>query len=106
MMDKKFKDLKIGDYIWYYDHCKLHRQKITKAEIITNTEEISFSFGYNKKIYVTKEIYIEAGKGTKMFISSYYFDKDEYLWRGIPRFSNYTSAKRYVNRLIYYRKKE
>lgn len=98
MNKKTFKDLVIGDYIWYYDHYKLHKQKITHAELQLRTEEINSMF-YGKVIKQIKEIYIEAGKGTKMYISSYNFDKDTLNWRGIPRFTSYEAALNYISYL-------
>lgn len=101
-MEKKWKDLQIGDYIWYYDHYKLHKQKITHISRQQKIDEIDSLF-YKKTINITNEIYIEAGKGTKMYIS-HYFNTDEYWWGHMPRFANYEAAKRFIERLIHYRK--
>lgn len=103
-MEKRWQDLQVGDYIWYYDHYKLHNQKVTHIETQTKTQELNYYYG-EKFTRQIKELYIEAGKGTKMYINEYRFEYDECSWRGIPRFASYEAGKRFIERLINYRKR-
>ena len=96
-MNKNFLELKVGDYIWYYDHCKLHKQIVKSIDY----ENINID---NEFINYTYMI-IKAGHGTVLkLLYSPYLKYDKIYINGLLRFSSYETAKRYVNNIIHKRR--
>ena len=98
-MRKTFRELKVGDDIYYYDHCKLHKQKVTSIEFVKGKEETYKDFfGREWKRTEDDEIVIKAGKGTIIKIRSKYLN-NEYIDFRMSRFSNYEAGLTFVNNL-------
>jgi hypothetical protein len=98
-MRKTFGELKVGDDIYYYDHCKLHKQKVTSIEIVKG-KEVAYKdfFGREWKRTEDDELVIKAGKGTIIKIYSRY-SKNEYINFLMPKFSNYEAGLDFINNL-------
>ena len=64
---KKFIDLKVGDTIYYYDHCKMKPQKV---HFIEECEEERSYNGYFGQIHTVKVRYLKmlVGKNKKEYI--------------------------------------
>ena len=103
---KKFKDLKEGDIIYYYDHCRLHKQIIKSIQVIEKIEMIESLFEKNGFEYQKiKRLIIKAGKGTVMNLPQYVFQESKINYNNMPRFASKEAADEYMDHIINYRKK-
>lgn len=100
-MGKTFAELKVGDDIYYYDHCKLHKQKVTSIEIVKGKEKTYKDFfGREWKRIEDDELVIKAGKGTIIKIwYKYDLNNDSIKYNYMPRFSNYEAGLTFINNL-------
>ena len=100
-MGKTFAELKVGDDIYYYDHCKLHKQKVTSIEIVKGKEVIYKDFfGREWKRTEDDELVIKAGKGTIIKIwYIHYLNSDTIKYNRMPRFSNYEAGLTFIDNL-------
>ena len=103
---KKFKDLKEGDIIYYYDHCRLHKQIIKSIQVIEKIEMVESLFEKNGFEYLKiKRLIIKAGKGTVMNLPQYVFEESKITYNNMPRFASKEAADEYMDHIINYRKK-
>lgn len=103
---KTFKDLKEGDVIYYYDHCRLHKQIIKSIQVIEKIEMVESLFEKNGFEYVkVKRMIIHAGKGTVMNLAQYVFKESKITYDNMPRFASKKAADEYMDHIINYRKK-
>ena len=103
---KKFKDLKEGDIIYYYDHCRLHKQIIKSIQVIEKIEMIESLFEKNGFEYQKiKRLIIKAGKGTVMNLPQYVFQESKINYNNMVRFACKEAADEYMDHIINYRKK-
>ena len=103
---KKFKDLKEGDIIYYYDHCRLHKQIIKSIQVIEKIEMVESLFEKNGFEYQKiKRLIIKAGKGTVMNLPQYIFQESKINYNNMPRFASKEAADEYMDHIINYRKK-
>ena len=103
---KKFKDLKEGDIIYYYDHCRLHKQIIKSIQVIEKIEMIESLFEKNGFEYQKiKRLIIKAGKGTVMNLPQYVFQESKINYNNMVRFACKEAADEYMEHIINYRKK-
>jgi hypothetical protein len=103
---KKFKDLKEGDIIYYYDHCRLHKQIIKSIQVIEKIEMVESLFEKNGFEYQKiKRLIIKAGKGTVMNLPQYVFQESKINYNNMPRFASKEAADEYMDHIINYRKK-
>ena len=102
---KNFINLKKGDNIWYYDHCKLHKQQVTSIEHKKVKDEWKDIYG---RMHSIEDEYIEikAGKRSVLRLYQYHQNKDAIYIKGLLRFSSYDTAKKYLENLIEYRCKK
>ena len=88
---KTFDQVKVGDFIFYYDKGKIHKQLVKKIE---SREEIrDYGWG-NKRIFHISTIY--AGRGTKMEIYSIEDGRWELHWKRLLRWSDARAAIDYM----------
>ena len=73
---KTWKDIKEGDTIYYYDHGKIHDQKVHSVELKTETH--THNYGYTITTSTSEWIEITAGRGSKIRINPWYYDNDTY----------------------------
>ena len=103
---KKFKDLKEGDIIYYYDHCRLHKQIIKSIQVIEKIEMVESLFEKNGFEYQKiKRLIIKAGKGTVMNLPQYVFEESKINYNNMVRFACKEAADEYMDHIINYRKK-
>ena len=103
---KKFKDLKEGDIIYYYDHCRLHKQIIKSIQVIEKIEMVESLFEKNGFEYAkVKRMIIHAGKGTVMNLPQYVFQESKINYNNMVRFACKEAADEYMDHIINYRKK-
>ena len=103
---KKFKDLKEGDIIYYYDHCRLHKQIIKSIQVIEKIEMVESLFEKNGFEYQKiKRLIIKAGKGTVMNLPQYVFQESKINYNNMVRFACKEAADEYMDHIINYRKK-
>ena len=101
---KKFKEVKKGDYIYYIDHCKLHKQLVTFAGEVEFTRTYK-SWGSNKTVTeIEKQFIIKAGRGTEITLGYWNKDSSDLMHYGIRRFASKEAVKDYVDRVISGRK--
>ena len=112
---KRWDQLKAGDYIYYYDHQKIHKQLVKKVDTIAFTKnEKSFDSNFNivtSKV-VKEYLLIYAGKNTliklpKNWIKTQCEKYNDYSIRYecMPRFCDEEDARAYMEKLISIRKK-
>ena len=93
---KTFGELQKGDYIYYWDKGKLHKQLVHNVE---NTEQISEYTDWSGKKQINKRPYlkIEAGKGTVLEL--FYENHSTEIRRNyMLRFSCLEAANRWIER--------
>lgn len=93
---KTFGELQKGDYIYYWDKRKLHKQLVHNVE---NTEQISeyIDWSGNKAISKRPYIKIEAGKGTVLEL--FYENHNTEIRRNyMLRFSCLEAANNWIER--------
>ena len=93
---KTFGELQKGDYIYYWDKGKLHKQLVHNVE---NTEQISeyIDWSGNKAISKRPYIKIEAGKGTVLEL--FYENHNTEIRRNyMLRFSCLEAANNWIER--------
>lgn len=93
---KTWKDLKVGDTIWYYDKWKMHPQVVTKIE---PKEEVDTYYDWNhvKHENARHWLIIHAGKGTKMSLYQYTLPKETTYSGGMPRFASKEAANKFLD---------
>ena len=106
-MGKTWKDLQVGDTIYYYDHGRIHEQIIHDIKDYVDSREYKDWQGNTVK-YENKYRDIIAGKNkrTNLRIWEYYLNRDNDIIYGMPRFSNKIVAENYIkNRINYCQRK-
>lgn len=105
---KTFGDIKEGDYIYYYDHCKLHKQLVTKVDIQEKKDTYTDWNGNITEI-VDKRVIIHAGKGTKLNCNNWMLDYSSIRYWSMLRFADIeaynnwiSQRKRYLERRVNY----
>lgn len=96
-MYKTWKDIKEGDTIYYYDHGKIHEQKVHSIERGTKTYE--YTWGTTRTISVDNYMIIKAGKGSEIKINEFYYDYDSYRWGGLTRFTSKDGLIDFIRKL-------
>ena len=91
---KTFGDIKEGDYIYYYDHCKLHKQLVTKVENKEIRKTYKTFDGYTE--YVNNNRIIEAGKGTKLNFNQLALEYSKLNYYSMLRFADIEAYKEWV----------
>ena len=96
---KTFKDLKVGDTIYYYDHCVMKTKKVTsKPQIIHHKEESKwYTSGYYE--YDTLNFTTTPGKPIQMWVKWSGFDYEENWINSSIHFSNKEAAKKFLNEM-------
>lgn len=104
---KTWNDVNVGDYIYYYDHCKMHKQYVHYAAIELKHKEYSDWRNPNRKIIEEYKILVlEVGPTHKRIeFNEYYFDKTDWLHWGIHRFSCKESAEKWFKTMVDWRLK-
>lgn len=82
---KSWKEVKVGDYIYYYDHCKYHKQLVHDIKEETKTESFTDWFGKKYERTYTRFI-IRAGR-SYFIVSDYYKDNDCCYANSMKRFT-------------------
>lgn len=92
---KTFDDIKEGDYIYYYDHGKLHKQLVTKVE---NQEKRDTYTDWSGK--VTERVYkrktIKAGKGTQLNLNEWYLGYSHFNYYSMHRFADIEAYNNWI----------
>lgn len=101
---KKFTELKEGDYIYYIDHCKLHKQLVTYAQGNEIVDEYKDWYGTHH-ITKWKEFIIKAGRGTEISGNINWLNCSDFTYHGIHRFACIEAANEYIKNMIEWRKK-
>lgn len=73
---KKWKDVKVGDTIYYYDHGQLREQIVHYADMEEETH--TYNYGWHTNSTTSKKFVIKAGKGSMFSIYEYYMDASYY----------------------------
>lgn len=95
---KTWNDIKKGDYIYYYDHCKYHKQLVHDAKEETKTESFTDWFGKKYERTYTRFI-IRAGKSC--FIVDNYYKSSTCCWaHGMKRFTCEEACKDHEEKII------
>lgn len=95
---KTWNDIKKGDYIYYYDHCKYHKQLVHDAKEETKTESFTDWFGKKYERTYTRFI-IRAGKSC--FIVNDFNKSSDWCWaNGMKRFTCEEAYKIHEERII------
>jgi len=97
---KTFKDLNIGDTIYYYDHCVIKTKKVTsKPEIIHHKEACSWlSSGYRE--WETMNFTTTPGKPIELWSGwNGTFAYEESSVNSSMHFSNKEAAKKFLNQM-------
>lgn len=97
---KTFKELVVGDTIWYYDHGKMHPQKILKIEDLEEVSEYTDWRG-NKVInkYPYRFIYVKRVKSPYR-VHTYDLNRTEDWFNRLHRFSCIEAAATYMTKRI------
>ena len=105
---KTFEDIKEGDYIYYYDHSKLHKQLVTKVENQEKRDTYT-DWNGNTTERVDKRIIIHAGKGTKLNCNKWMLDYSSVRYWSMLRFADIEAyndwiqkRKKYMNYKVNY----
>lgn len=105
---KTFGDIKEGDYIYYYDHYKLHKQLVTKVDIQEKKDTYT-DWNGNTTERVDKRVIIHAGRGTELNCNKWMLDYSSVRYWSMLRFAdieaynNWISQRRgYLERRINY----
>ena len=94
---KTWNDIKKGDYIYYYDHCKYHKQLVHEVKEETQTESFTDWFGNKHETTQTRFI-IRAGRSC--FILSNYWKSQSWCWaNGMKRFTCEEAYKIHENKM-------
>ncbi len=112
---KRWDQLKTGDYIYYYDHQKIHKQLVKKVDTITsivNKKSLDTNFNIITSKVIEEYIVIYAGKNTliklqKNWIKTQCEKYNDYsiTYGYMLRFCNKEDAQAYMKKLISIRKK-
>lgn len=98
---KAFKDLQVGDIIFYYDHCKMKPRKIVKIE---TKDEIQQLWGGGTRTLNYLLLYCERGyQPIKIHITWDRGNSTMVHYAGTKYFSCRKSAEKELNRLRTYR---
>ena len=89
---KNWKDIKEGDTIYYYDHGKIHEQKVHSVEYKSETK--TYNYGYTVTTSTSEWIEITAGRGSKIHIGPWCYDNDMY---DDCYFSRFTTKEALIN---------
>ena len=93
---KKFKDLKPGDKIYYWDKGKLHEQIVNKCEIVER--ENSWT-NWKGEVTINKyqELVIQAGK-SREYSLRWNMENGMCSFGRMKRFADYEAAKYWINK--------
>ena len=93
---KTFGDIKEGDYIYYYDHWKLHKQLVTKVEVQEKKETFTDWYGKTtERIY--KRLIIHAGKGTQLDCDDWMLNYSSIRYWSMLRFSDIEAYNNWIS---------
>jgi hypothetical protein len=96
---KKFKDLKEGDIIYYYNHTKLFPQKITKFEIKESVNKYKDWWGHTRT-QISKTGYIKCNKSlSENTIDEEILNKSQAYLGSLLKFSCREAAEKYIKQL-------
>ena len=95
---KTWAEIKKGDIIYYYDHCKYHKQLVHEVKEETKTESLTDWFG-NKHERIYRRYIIRAGRSC--FTISDYSKSQNWCWaHGMKRFTCEEAYKDYEDKVI------
>lgn len=95
---KKFRDVKVGDTIYYYTHCKMIPQIVHKIEHIDETEHVNnYGYGYDRKV---NHMIIQAGKAKERKVM-WASDNTAAEWGSTLHFADRESAESHIKSLKY-----
>ena len=95
---KTWSEIKKGDYIYYYDHCKYHKQLVHEVKEETQTEKFTDWFG-KEHINTQTRFVVRAGKS--YFIVSNYSKSRDWCWaNGMKRFTCEEAYKDHEEKII------
>ena len=90
---KRFKDLNVGDIIYYYDHCKMHPQVVNDIKIV----EIPYLTWRNTPDF-RETIILQAGNSPVVQLD-WIADESMAAWDYMTRFSCKEAAQQYLDNL-------
>lgn len=110
---KRWDQLKVGDYIYYYDHQKIHKQLVNRIETKTVKKKLYlFDDELTPLTYPVEYLYIHAGKNTVLCINKEViqnlwdvYNEHSIQYKNMPRFCNEEDAQAYMEKLISIRKR-
>lgn len=95
---KKFKDLNIGDTIYYYDHCTIKTKKVTsKPQIVHHKEAYKWSSSRSRE-WDTINFTTTPGKPIEL-LSICNGNFEESSVNSSMHFSNKEAAKKFLNQM-------
>lgn len=87
---KTWKKIKEGDIIYYYDHGKIHEQKVHSVEL--KSETTTYNYGYTVTTSTSEWIEIIAGRGSTIHIHPWHYNDDTYNDNYFTRFTTKEAA--------------
>lgn len=93
---KTWKDLKVGDTIWYYDKWKMHPQVVTKIEPKEETDTY-YDWNHVEHKNVRHYLYIYAGRRSVIELYEWSIDKSETWYGGMRRFCCKEAANEFLD---------
>lgn len=98
--NKTFKDLDIGDIIYYYDHCAIKKKIVTtKPQIVHHKEAYKWSSSRSRE-WDTINFTTTPGKPIELLpIWKSNFDFEERYIHSFIHFSNKEAAKKFLNKM-------
>ena len=98
---KTFKDLDIGDIIYYYDHCVIKKKIVTsEPQIVHHKEACKWSSNESRE-WDTINFTTNPGKPLELLpIWKGNFDFEERYIHSSIHFSNKEAAKKFLNQMI------
>ena len=98
--NKTFKDLDIGDIIYYYDHCTIKTKKVTTKPRIVHHKEACKWASNGSREWDTVTFTTTPGKPIEL-LSRWNgdFDYEERFINSSIHFSNKEAAKKFLNRM-------
>ena len=95
---KTWSEIKKGDYIYYYDHCKYHKQLVHEVKEETRTDSWTDWFGKKQERTYTRFV-VRAGRS--YFIVSDYQKSNSWCWaNGMKRFTCEEAYKDHEEKII------
>lgn len=90
---KKFRDLKVGDIIYYYDHCKMHPQVVNEFKIVETP-----CLTWRNTPDFRERITLQAGDSPLVELD-WIADESMVAWDYLTRFSCKEAAQQYLDNL-------